>query len=152
MTEQPFNALQFARDLERLRADLEHAANEYQPIEHQSPAAAGFLTVINELTAGIDYTTAVARAMASHSAIREKQREHNAAVRTQEELDQAALDAEEAVTRKVACPYCGAEAGLSCVGAGRSGGLKKKSHADRFRLARSLNDRTTPDSATGDVP
>lgn len=54
MTDEPFNALRFAADLASVRADLEHAAQPYQPIEHQDAAAAGFLTVIRELTAGTD--------------------------------------------------------------------------------------------------
>ncbi|MFE2262558.1 zinc finger domain-containing protein [Streptomyces griseosporeus] len=140
MTQEPFNALQFARDLEKLRADLEHAANEYMPIEHQSASAAGFLIVINELTAGTDPTTAVARAMAAYNRVRTEQQDHERATREQQERDEAELAAEEEITRKVACPYCDAQAGLSCVGTGRSGGIRKKSHADRIRLARRLND------------
>ncbi|MFJ1653499.1 hypothetical protein ACIOC2_19340 [Streptomyces sp. NPDC088337] len=137
------NMLKFARDLACLQDDLVHAANEYVPIEHQDPAAVGFLTVINELTAGTDPTTAVARAMAVYNRVREQQRDHDHAVRAQQEREAAELAAEEEITRKVACPFCGAEAGLSCVGTGRSGGLRRKSHADRMRLARSLNDGHT---------
>ncbi len=150
VTEQPFNALQFARDLERLRADLEHEANPYMPIEHQSAASAALLIVINELTAGTDHTTAVSRATAAYKDIRGRQREHEHSTRAQQERDEAELAAEEAVTQKVACPYCGAEVGLRCVGTGRSGGIRKKSHADRFRLARGLNDKA-PDPTAGDV-
>lgn len=144
VTQEPLNALHFARDLERLRADLEHEASEYMPIEQQNPAAAGLLIVINELTAGTDHATAVARAMAAYDRIRGQQRENDQAVRAQQERAEAELAAEEEVTRKVACPYCGAEASLSCVGTGRSGGIRKKSHADRFRLARQLTDRKEP--------
>ncbi|MDX3026734.1 zinc finger domain-containing protein [Streptomyces scabiei] len=143
MTQEPFNALQFARDLANLRADLDHAANEYIPIEHQSAAAAGFLIVINELTAGTNSTTAVERAMTAYNRVRSQQQEQEREARERQERTEAELEAEEQITRKVACPYCGAEASLSCVGTGRSGGIRKKSHADRIRLARGLNDGKT---------
>lgn len=74
MTDEPFNSLRFAADLASVRADLEHAAQPYQPIEHQDAAAAGFLTVIRELTAGTDPTTAVARAMDAYTGIRTRQK------------------------------------------------------------------------------
>jgi hypothetical protein len=144
--EEPFNALQFANDLAHFRALLEHAANEYHPIEHQDPAAAALLVVINELTANTDPTTAVARAMTTYNRVRGDQREHEHAVDAQRKQEAAELAAEEEITRKVACPTCGAEAGLSCVGTGRSGGIRKKSHADRVRLARGLNEGAARDS------
>lgn len=151
MTQEPFNALQFAHDLARLRENLAHAANEYLPIDHQDAAAVGFLVVINELTAGTDPTTAVARAMAAHNRVEGKRREHEHAVRAQQEREEMELAAEEEITRKVACPYCGAEASLSCVGTGRGGGIRKKSHADRIRLARQLNEGTRPETEAGGV-
>ncbi|MGP3737581.1 hypothetical protein ACTWJ9_31165 (plasmid) [Streptomyces sp. GDS52] len=42
MTDAPVNPLQFASDLATLKADLAHSVQEYQPIEHQDPAALGF--------------------------------------------------------------------------------------------------------------
>ncbi|MFC8520796.1 hypothetical protein [Streptomyces sp. NPDC057257] len=147
MPEEPLNVLQFANDLAGFRADLEHAANEYLPIEHQDPAAAALLVVINALTANTEPTTAVARAMTTYNRIRGQQKEHEHAVEAQRKREAAELAVEEEITRKVACPTCGAEAGLSCVGTGRSGGLRKKSHADRVRLARSLNEGTAPSHA-----
>jgi hypothetical protein len=149
------NALQFANDLAHFRAHLEHAANEYHPIEHQDPAAAALLVVINELTANTDPTTAVARAMTTYNRVRGQQREHEDSLDSQRKLQAAELAAEEEITRKVACPTCGAEASLSCVGTGRSGGIRKKSHADRIRLARSLNEGaapTAPQDGTGQSP
>ncbi|MFD4343428.1 hypothetical protein ACFWQ6_00850 [Streptomyces coelicoflavus] len=141
MTEPSTNGLQFAHDLARLREHLEHAGNEYLPIEHQSAAAAGFLKVINELTAGTDPTAAVARAMASYFRVDEAQRAHTAAVEARRQREEQDLEAEEETTRKVECPDCGATAGLRCKGTGASGGLKKKSHRARFRLARQLTDQ-----------
>ncbi|MFD4258216.1 hypothetical protein ACFWR9_11445 [Streptomyces sp. NPDC058534] len=141
MTEPPTNALQFHRDLARLQEQLEHAGNEYLPIEHQSPAAAGFLKVINELTAGADPTAAVARAMDCYFRVDEAQRAHAAATEARRQREEQDLESEEEITRKVECPGCGAAAGLRCKGTGASGGLKKKSHRVRFRLARQLNDQ-----------
>ncbi|MFF0139688.1 hypothetical protein ACFYRN_24945 [Streptomyces sp. NPDC005227] len=145
--------LQFARDLEGLRENLDHASNEYMPIEHRDPAARGFLVVINELTAGTEPTVAVARAMAAYDRIRAERKEYDRSVNAQKEQRDAELAAEEEITRKVACPTCGAEAGLSCVGTGRSGGYRRKSHVDRVRLARSLNDGHTHSNAeAADLP
>lgn len=140
VSQQPFNALQFARDLANVRAHLEHASSPDHPIEHQDPSAAGFLTVINELTAGTDPTTAVARAIESYKIVDQRKREHGEAEEVRRRREEAELDAEEEVTRKVECPTCGAVAGMKCRGIGASGGLKKKSHRDRFRLARQLTD------------
>ncbi|MET9815312.1 hypothetical protein [Streptomyces sp. NPDC006355] len=142
MTDEPINALRFADDLARVRADLEHAAQPYQPIEHQDAAAAGFLTVIRELTAGTDPTTAVARALDAYTGVRTRQKEHEEATEARRRQEEQDLEAEEEITRKVECPFCGAAAGMRCRGTGASGGLKKKSHADRYRLARGLNDAT----------
>lgn len=138
MTDEPVNALRFAAQLARVQADLEHAAQPYQPIEHQSAAAAGFLIVIRELTNGTDPTTAVARALDVYSNIDTRQRAHLEATEARRREDEKELEAEEEITRKVHCPTCGSEAGLKCRGTGASGGLKKKSHVARFRLARSL--------------
>ncbi|MGW1961809.1 zinc finger domain-containing protein [Streptomyces sp. NPDC001935] len=144
--------LKFARDLEGLRFDLDQASNEYLPIEHRNPAALGLLIVINELTAGTEATAAVARAMTAYNRVRGEQKQHEKSVDEQKARQEAELAADEEITRKVACPTCGAEAGLGCVGTGRSGGYRKKSHADRFRLARSLNDGSAPaDSETSAV-
>ncbi|WP_228916864.1 hypothetical protein [Streptomyces sp. DH20] len=142
MTDASFNALRFAADLARVRADLEHAAQPYQPIEHQSAAAAGFLTVIRELTAGTEPTAAVARAIDVYIGIETRQKEHEEATDARRRQDEQELEAEEEITRKVECPFCGAAAGMRCRGTGASGGLRKKSHADRYRLARGLNDAT----------
>jgi transcription elongation factor Elf1 len=142
MTDEPLNALRFAADLARVRADLEHAAQPYQPIEHQDAAAAGFLTVIQELTAGTDSTTAVARALDAYTAVRTRQKEHEEATDARRRQEEQDLKAEEEITRKVECPFCGSAAGMRCRGTGASGGLKKKSHSDRYRLARGLNDAT----------
>ncbi|MEU0459192.1 hypothetical protein ABZ322_41010 [Streptomyces sp. NPDC006129] len=143
MTDEPFNALRFADNLAWVRAELEHAAQPYQPIEHQDAAAAGFLTVIRELTAGTDPTAAVARALEAYTGVRTRQKEHEEATEARRRQDEQDLEAEEAITRKVECPFCGAAAGMKCRGTGASGGLKKKSHADRYRLARGLNDAST---------
>jgi hypothetical protein len=142
MTDEPFNALRFAADLASVRADLEHAAQPYQPIEHQDAAAAGFLTVIRELTAGTNPTTAVARAMDAYTGIRTRQKEHAEATEARRRQEEKDLEAEEETTRKSECPTCGVTAGLKCRGTGASGGLKKKSHAARYRLARGLDDAT----------
>lgn len=140
MADEPLNGLRFAADLARVREDLEHAAQPHQPLEHQSAAAAGFLTVITELTDGTEPTTAVARALAVYIDIDGRQNEHQAAAEKQRLQDEQDLEAEEAITRKVECPYCGAAPGAKCRGTGASGGLRKKSHADRHRLARGLTD------------
>ncbi|MEU3899755.1 hypothetical protein [Streptomyces sp. NPDC045251] len=149
MTQEPTNPLKFARDLAQLQQHLGHAANPYLPIEHQDPAAAGFLVVINDLTAGTAPTAAVARAMEMYNRVSGQQREHEKAVQARKEREEAELAAEEEITRKVACPTCGAEAGLSCVGTGRGGGIRKKSHADRNRIARSLLDGHTTAATEG---
>ncbi|MFD7793619.1 hypothetical protein [Streptomyces sp. NPDC059759] len=144
--------LQFAKDLEGLLENLDHASNEYVPIEHRDPAARGFLVVINELTAGTEPTVAVARAMAAYNQVRGERKDYDRSAIAQKEQRDAEVAAEEEITRKVACPTCGAEAGLSCVGTGRSGGYRRKSHADRARLARSLNDGSAPvESEASDV-
>lgn len=142
MTDEPFNSLRFAADLASVRADPEHAAQPYQPIEHQDAAAAGFLTVIRELTAGTDPTTAVARAMDAYTGIRTRQKEHEEATEERRRQEEKDLEAEEEITRKVECPTCGMAIGLKCRGTGASGGLKKKSHVARYRLARGLDDTT----------
>ncbi|WP_432169074.1 zinc finger domain-containing protein [Streptomyces sp. 1222.5] len=144
MTEESFNALKFARDLAGLQADLEDATNEWVPVDQQNPAASGLLTVINELTAGTEPTTAVARAVDAYNTVRRRMREHENATDARRRQEQEELEAEEAITRKVQCPFCGVEAGLKCRGTGASGGLKNRSHRDRFRLARQLNDGATP--------
>ncbi|MBQ1096318.1 hypothetical protein KBY55_09500 [Streptomyces sp. b94] len=138
MTDAPVNPFRFADDIARLKADLEHAANEYHPIEHQDPAALGFLTVIHELTSGTDPVIAVSKAMGAYNGLKGRKREHEEAVETRRRQEDQELAAEEEITRKVACTTCGSEAGMRCRGMGASGGLKKKSHADRYRLARSL--------------
>jgi hypothetical protein len=138
MTDEPLNALRFAADLARVRADLEHAAQPYQPIENQNAAAAGFLVVIRELTGGTDPTTAVARAVNAYLDVETRQKEHHEATEARRRQEEKDLEAEEEITRKVECPFCGVAAGLKCRGTGASGGLKKKSHADRYRLARGL--------------
>lgn len=140
MTDAPVDALRFAAQLARVQADLEHAAQPYQPLENQSAAAAGFLTVIRELTNGTDPTTAVARALNVYSDLDTRQKAHLDAVEARRLEDEKELEAEEEITRKVVCPTCGSEAGLKCRGTGASGGLKKKSHRDRYRLARGLQD------------
>jgi hypothetical protein len=153
MTPAPFNALSFARDLALLRENLEHASNEFLPIEHQDPASAALLLLIDHLTSGADTTTAVVKATETYNRIRGQQRAHEKAVQAQRDQEAAQLEADEEISRRVACPTCGAEASLSCVGTGRSGGIRKKSHADRMRLARSLNDGTPRNaSAAGDLP
>jgi len=144
MTDESFNALRFAAELASVRADLEHAAQEYQPIEHQDAAAAGFLTVIQELTAGTEPTTAVARAVAAYTNVKTRQQEQEKATDARRRQEEEELAAEEEITRKAECPTCGSAAGLKCRGTGASGGLKKKSHAARFRLARGLNDAPGP--------
>lgn len=141
MTDEPFNALRFHADLRRVEAALEHAALPY-PIEHQSAAAAGFLTVIRELTAGTESTAAVARALDVYIDIDTRQKEHQEATEDRRRHEEKELEAEEEITRKVECPTCGVAASLKCRGMGASGGLKKKSHAARYRLARGLNDTT----------
>ena len=138
MTDEPFNALRFAADLARVRASLEHAAQPYQPIENQNAAAAGFLIVIRELTGGTDPTTAVARAVNAYMDVENRQKEHHEATEARRRQEENDLEAEEEITRKVECPYCGVAPGLRCRGTGASGGRKKKSHADRYRLARGL--------------
>jgi len=142
MTDAPVNPLRFAADLAYLKEDLAHAAQSYQPIEHQDPASLGFLTVIQELTSGTDPTLAVAKAMEAYNDLKRQKREHEEAVEGRRRQDEQALAAEEEITRKVACPTCGSEAGMKCRGTGASGGLKKKSHADRYRLARGLAEGT----------
>ncbi|MGW4102079.1 zinc finger domain-containing protein [Streptomyces sp. NPDC004976] len=140
MTDAPVNLFQFADDIARLKADLEHAANEYHPLEHQDPAALGFLTVIRELTSGTDPVIAVAKAMEAYNDLESRKREHEEATEARRRQEEQELAVEEEVTRKVTCPICGSEAGMKCRGTGASGGLKKKSHADRSRLARGLGD------------
>ena len=107
MTDEPFNALRFAADLARVRASLEHAAQPYQPIENQHAAAAGFLIVIRELTGGTDPTTAVARAVNAYMDVENRQKEHHEATEARRRQEENDLEAEEEITRKVECPYCG---------------------------------------------
>lgn len=140
MTDESFNVLRFHADLSRMQTELEDASNPYLPIEHQDASAAGFLTVIRELTTGTEATAAVARAMDVYNDISKRQKEHEEAAENRRRRDEQDLEAEEQVTRKVECPFCGVAPGLKCRGTGASGGLKKKSHADRYRLARSLTD------------
>ncbi|MFD6790783.1 hypothetical protein [Streptomyces anthocyanicus] len=145
MTDAPVNSLRFAADLACLKADLAHAAQEHQPIEHQDPAALGFLTVIDELTSGTDPTIAVAKAMEAYSGLKCRPRENEEATDARRRQEDQDLAAAEEITRKVVCPTCGSEARMRCRGTGASGGLKKKSHADRYRLARGLG----PDGSKG---
>jgi hypothetical protein len=134
------NTLQFARDLARLEARLADAAGEWLPLEQQSPAAAGFLVLLHELTEGTDPVPAIAKAMRAHDRVYENKREHHEASEEQRRIIEEEVAAEEEVTKKVECPFCGASAGMNCRGTGAGGGLRKRSHRDRFRLARSLND------------
>lgn len=140
MPEEPVNPLQFARDVARLRERLEPWTCEYLPIEEQSASKTGFLVLLNELTNGTEPVTAVVKAMRAHDRVYENKHDHFEAVGKQRMSEAAELAAEEEITRKVECPYCGVSAGMKCRGTGASGGLKNKSHRDRYRLARSLND------------
>ncbi len=79
--------------------------------------------------------------MATYFRVDEAQRAHVAATEARRQREEQEVEAEEEITRKVECPDCGAVVGLRCKGTGASGGLKKKSHRARFRLARQLTDQ-----------
>ncbi|MFF1300240.1 MULTISPECIES: hypothetical protein [unclassified Streptomyces] len=83
---------------------------------------------------------AIAKAMFAHDRLYENKREHYESSEEQRRITEEEISAEEEVTKKVECPFCGALVGMNCRGTGAGGGLRKRSHRDRFRLARSLND------------
>ncbi|MGP3737582.1 zinc finger domain-containing protein (plasmid) [Streptomyces sp. GDS52] len=101
--------------------------------------------MIHELASGTDSTIAVAKAMDAYNGLKGRKRENEEATERQRCQDDQYLAADEEITRKVSCPTCGSEARMKCRGTGVSGGLKKKSHTDRYQLTRSLG----PDDSKG---
>ncbi|MFJ4365087.1 hypothetical protein ACIP4S_13140 [Streptomyces chartreusis] len=143
MTQEPINTLQFARDLSRLEDHLRwlSSGGGNGERDESSALADALLTLIEQLTNGREATPAIAAAIR----VLDDKRTEN---RDRFESRQAALQAyserrraEEEVTQKVECPYCGAGPSDTCRSTGSNGAYaRSESHKARFRLARSLND------------
>lgn len=124
-----------------LEGDLEHAAYAYGLNgEERSAKATAFLALLRALTNGQEPVPAIAEAIRVYNAITDAKLEDR---ETREKLARASREraaADEEITRKVECPYCGAAPQTSYRVMSPNRAVRTCSHADRYRLARSLND------------
>ncbi|MER5213678.1 hypothetical protein ABT063_24680 [Streptomyces sp. NPDC002838] len=151
MADRSINVLAFGRELARFEGHLEYVRSHAD--ERWEPAAeicAAFLALLRALSDGSEPVAAIAEAIRVHDEHVHKSalvRERHFA-RSREESERRM--AEEEVSRKVECPFCGAAAGSSCRTTGAASSARS-SHRDRFRLARSLNDGAREATSEADL-
>ena len=137
----PAETLAFARQLAEFEEHLDwfgRTATIFGPDGEESDLAAWCRSVITDLTAGTDPVTAIANAIAAwRTAEQERSRQqdkHAAAM----QADYERRMAEEGISLKVQCPFCGEPPGSSCRTTGGARVRRTDSHRDRWRLARGL--------------
>jgi len=96
--------------------------------------------VLDCLGEGFSSDEAILNALDAWQAIRDEVAERDRERDTARARKEAQRETDEAITRKVECPYCGAQPGDVCRTVGLARNSKLDSHRDRYRLARSLND------------
>ncbi|WAZ20188.1 hypothetical protein STRCI_001287 [Streptomyces cinnabarinus] len=114
--------------------------------------AAALQALLQGLTDGLDSIAAITDAMRAHDERVERNRAADEVRMDRWREAQERKMAEEEVTRKVECPYCGASPGTSCRTAPPARAVRTGSHRDRCRLARGLNEGAAepPDRAKQD--
>ncbi|SBT89393.1 hypothetical protein GA0115233_100940 [Streptomyces sp. DI166] len=138
----PINMLQFSRDLAHLEEVLTQAAYSIGPNGFERSAkAASYLTLLRALTDGAEPVPAIAEALRVYKEVRQQKYEIWASRAELEKERHERLMAEEEITRKVECPYCGAAPQTSCRSVGSSRSVRTESHRGRYRLARGLDDK-----------
>lgn len=142
MTDQPINPLTLARDLGKFRDHLAWVKDcgPYSYDDPGSEVAEAFLVLLDALAAGQEQLIAIATAIRAHDEATSRNQERRQVARQREAEDYQRRMAEEEITRKVECPYCGAAPQASCRTVGPTRSVRTDSHRDRYRLARRLNE------------
>ncbi|MGI5286612.1 zinc finger domain-containing protein [Nonomuraea polychroma] len=140
------NPLAVAQEIASFVYHLECMASQD---DYVGVTASSLHTLIKALQQGRDALTATVDAMRVFD---EKHAEIRRSWDVQAQKRDAAhqrLMAEEEITRKVECPYCGAVPQLGCRTVGPRRALRAESHRDRYRLARGLEPEASGRGGSG---
>jgi hypothetical protein len=146
MTEAAADPFGLARDLASLRAYAEHGTmfgRGDQASEACVEISKALLALLDALAEGHSAVSAIREARRALTESIREHREFDASLAAFQRANHERREREEAITQRIACPFCGAAAGSACRTVGPNRAVRSDSHRDRYRLARSIND-TTP--------